>query len=185
MRFIVLFACITISIALQLEEVKVAKLIGYDVTFQKHDCHEAEKLSNDISVKLNKDDIAEKKFFDTIASEIMLALDTNCNADIYHKEWKLTVTQKTGSLKVIEVKATIAQDTVKITGGIVDVSVPVPTVYNVEQSCERGNRKYGVAGPRKNHCHNYNVERGLNGDEILEIQNALLNKIPDASKLLN
>jgi len=123
-------------------------------------------------------------YMNQIAGEIFLYADI-MDANPYHSlKWQLKINLSLGVLKVIDISAkarvTNGGRTLLIVGKAFEIHQAIPQVFATQQQCHKGKRKYGIAGPKKDICNTIQVPRGLNGDEINQVNQALINKIPDA-----
>jgi hypothetical protein len=166
-----------------LDPVIVHPVKKYNFTFNK----KSEIISTDISATIRQnglDEISEMQV-QQISTEIMLAWITGINTNVKTIRWDFTVNNDKGILHVVGINAAISNNQVQITGGSVTLEQKLPAMYNSEQKCARtGERKYGIAGPRKNECQNHDVQRSLNNDELLQVNNALTSKLVQAMMLL-
>ncbi|AYV76183.1 MAG: hypothetical protein Terrestrivirus5_5 [Terrestrivirus sp.] len=166
-----------------LDPVIVHPVKKYNFTFNR----KPEIISTDISLTIRQngfDEISDIQM-EQISTEIMLAWVTGINTNVKTIRWDFTVNNDQGFLHVVAINAAISNNQVKMTGGSITLEQKLPAMYNTEQKCARtGDRKYGVAGPRKNECQNHDVKRSLNPDELLQVNNALTSKLVQAMMLL-
>jgi len=127
---------------------------------------------------------ADQNYMNQIAGEIFLYAEVMDHNPYHSLKWQLKINKALGVLRVIDIsakaRAATGGRTLLIVGKAFEVHQTIPQVFAQQQQCHRGGHKFGVFGPRKNHCTTINVPRGLNGDEINQINNALINKIPEA-----
>ncbi len=126
----------------------------------------------------------DTNYMNQIAGEIFLYADI-MDANPYHSlKWQLKINVSLGVLRVIDISAKArpngAGRTLLIVGKAFEIQQAIPQVFNSQQVCTTGHKKFGIVGPKKHECHTVNTPRGLNGDEINQVNNALINKIPDA-----
>jgi len=129
---------------------------------------------------------ADANYMNQIAGEIFLYAEVMDHNPYHSLKWQLKINKALGVLRVIDISAkarpTNGGRTLLIVGKAFEVHQSIPQVFAQQQQCHAGKRKFGIVGPKKQICNTINVPRGLNGDEINQINQALINKIPDALK---
>ena len=129
-------------------------------------------------------DFADQNYMNQIAGEIFLYAEVMDHNPYHSLKWQLKINKALGVLRVIDISAkarpTANGRTLLIVGKAFEVHQAIPKVFDKQKKCHKGGRKYGLFGPRKEHCTTIDVPRGLNGAEINQVNQALINKIPDA-----
>jgi len=129
-------------------------------------------------------DFADQNYMNQIAGEIFLYSEVMDSNPYHSLKWQLKINKALGVLRVIDIsaKARAANNgrTLLIVGKAFEVHQSIPQVFAQQEQCHDGKRKFGIVGPKKHHCDIINIPRGLNGDEINQVNNALINKIPEA-----
>jgi len=131
---------------------------------------------------------SDANYMNQIAGEIFLYAEVMDHNPYHSLKWQLKINKALGVLRVIDIsakaRAATGGRTLLIVGKAFEVHQSIPQVFGQQEQCtDTGRRKFGgLAGPRKKECRMINVPRGLNGDEINQINQALVNKIPDALK---
>jgi len=130
---------------------------------------------------------ADANYLNQIGGDLKFHIDAMEHTPYRSLTWTLKINRALGLLRVIQITATLQGDnrTLTLLGKYVEVTQPIPPVFDVQTVCHKGGRKYGIAGPRKEICDNIQTPRGLNGQEIAEINQALVNMIPQATARLN
>lgn len=138
----------------------------------------------DMTSAINVGNFVGQDAANTIAQEIYLtqeSLSGDHTAAHVVKDWKLTVAIGQSELKVMELRANISKNSVKLQGGVAAITQAVPKLYDRHEHCARtGNRKYGIAGPRTRECSVSYPERGLRQNEIDLIRNVLNAQVQSA-----
>lgn len=123
-------------------------------------------------------------YMNQIAGEIFLYADIMDRNPYHSLKWQLKINLSLGALRVIDISAKARPATngrtLLLVGKAFEVHQAIPQVFAQQQKCHKGGKKFGLFGPRKTHCNTIQVPRGLNGDEINQINQALIRKIPDA-----
>ena len=127
----------------------------------------------------------DPKYLDQIGGDLKFHIDAMQSTPYRSLTWSLVIKRHLGVLRVIQVTGVINSGTLHINGKFVEVTQSIPPVFNVTRVCHKGKRKYGFAGPRKEHCNDVKTQRGLNANEIAHVQQALMNMIPQAQARLN
>ena len=127
---------------------------------------------------------ADGNFMNQIVGELFLytdIMDANPNHSL---KWRLKIDQGLGVMRVIDVSARGRVNgngrTLTMTGKACQINQPIPQVFDTQEICHKGKRKYGIAGPRSTHCDHIQVPRGLNAAEINQVNQAMINRIPSA-----
>ena len=127
---------------------------------------------------------ADGNFMNQIAGELFLytdIMDSNPNRSL---KWQLKINQGLGVMRVIDVTARGRVNgngrTLTMVGKACQINQAIPQVFDQQQQCHKGKHKFVIAGPRKNICNTIQVPRGLNAAEINQVNQALINKIPQA-----
>jgi len=128
-------------------------------------------------------------YMNQIAGEIFLYADIMDRNPYHSLKWQLKINLSLGALRVIDISAkarvSTGGRTLLIVGKAFEIHQAIPQVFSEQRQCHKGGRKYGPFGPRKEHCNTIKVPRGLNGAEINQVNQALINKIPDALKSIS
>jgi len=121
-----------------------------------------------------------------IVGEIFLYAEI-MDAQPYHSlKWQLKINKSLGVLRVIDIsaKARAATNgrTLVLVGKAFEIHQDIPKVFTQQQQCHKGGHQFLFFGHRSNKCNTIQVPRGLNQAEINQVNQALINKIPDALK---
>jgi len=129
-------------------------------------------------------DFADQNYMNQIAGEIFLYAEVMDSNPYHSLKWQLKITKALGVLRVIDIsaKARAAPNgrTLLIVGKAFEVHQSIPQVFDNQVVCHQGGRKFGIVGPHKHTCNTIQVPRGLNGAEVEQVNQALINKIPEA-----
>ena len=185
-----MFAIISILLiasasALNLPPASFSAITNQDFYYQVSVGESIPGLTNKISGIQGALGFNDPKYLEQIGGDLKFHIDAMQSTPYRSLTWSLTIKRHLGVLRVIQVTAVINSGTLHINGKFVEVTQSIPPVFNVTRVCHKGGRKYGIAGPRKEHCEDVRTQRGLNGDEIAQVQQALMNMIPHAQARLN
>jgi hypothetical protein len=171
---LLLFISASIVTGLDLSPVQVGAPIEYnfgvDIATQKQDSTALVTTFAHSGIIIPAEDMNK------IASDIILAMEID-GSIVKHRKWHVSITQNIGTILMYAIQATISEHRISIVGHNQLLTQHIPTMYETHEQCQRsGRRRYGIAGPRRNVCHTYTVQRGLYPEEINQIQNALTSK---------
>lgn len=123
-------------------------------------------------------------FINSVSNEIYLALCVT-NTNVQRMTWQVNIASNVGTMDVFYIEATIDEKSVMINFRTIQITQPIPQLYDVVEKCERtGSRRYGIAGPRSKECHYHNVPRSLNTDELALVTKTLESKVQEAIKIM-
>ncbi len=129
-------------------------------------------------------DFWDQNYLNQIAGEIFLYAEV-MDANPYHSlNWQLKITKALGVLRVIDISAKARPNgngrTLLLVGKAFEIHQEIPPVFDQQEVCHKGKHQFVVFGHRKNVCDYIQTPRGLNGAEINQVNQALINKIPEA-----
>ncbi|QTF49739.1 hypothetical protein qu_848 [Acanthamoeba polyphaga mimivirus] len=123
-------------------------------------------------------------FINSVSNEIYLALGVT-NTNVQRMTWQVNIASNVGTMDVFYIEATIGEKFVVINFRTIQITQPMPQLYDVVEKCERtGSRRYGIAGPRARECRYHNVPRSLNTNELTLVTKTLESKVQEAIKIM-
>ena len=187
-----MFAIISILLiasaaALNLPPASISAVVSKDFYYQVADGDTPQSFTSKISNIQPALGFADAKYLEQIGGDLKFHVDAMQTTPYRSLTWSLKINRALGVLRVIQITANLNAATKGLTiiGKYVEVHQSIPAVFNVQRVCHKGGRKYGLFGPRKEHCNNVSTPRGLNGQEIAQVNQALVNMIPKATAKLN
>ena len=128
----------------------------------------------------------DAKYLQQIGGDLKFHIDAMQTTPYRSLTWSLKINTRLGVLRVIQITATLQANTktLNINGKYVEVTQQIPAVFNVTRVCHKGKRKYGLFGPRKEHCNNVSTPRGLNAQEIAQVNQNLMKMLSQAEARL-
>jgi len=127
---------------------------------------------------------ADGNFMNQIAGELFLYTDIMDSNPNHALHWQLKINQGLGAMRVIDVTARGRANgngrTLTMIGKACEIHQAIPQVFDQQEICHKGKHQFVVFGHRKNICDYIQVPRGLNAAEINQVNQALINKIPEA-----
>jgi hypothetical protein len=185
MRFITLFVVVIIysinSDAFTLGPVKIHPPIKQNYYFMVSTQTKPEQIA--VTLEKNGFDALNGDHLNQISREITLSI--GISTTVQSMRWEFEIVGNIGTLNVVKINAEITESKVHITGGVIRLEQQIPIMYKTEERCARtGPRRYGVAGPRSLECDYHNIPRGLTGDEITKVNEALTSKVFGALQTL-
>ncbi len=170
--------------ALNLPTATVSGQIRRDFNFYMSNQENVNGLLNMLNGIQGALGFADGNFMNQIAGELFLytdLMDANPNREL---RWQLKINQGTGVMRVIDVSAKGRVNgngrTLTMVGKACQINQAIPQIFDQQQQCHQGKRKFGIAGPKKNICNTIQVPRGPNAAEINEVNQAMINRIPSA-----
>ncbi len=170
--------------AMDLAPAGVAGHIRRDFEFYMSNQESVNGLLNQLNGIQGALGFADGNFMNQIAGELFLytdIMDANPNHALH---WQLKINQSLGVMRVIDVtvrgRANGNGRTLNMVGKACEIHQAIPQVFDQQEVCHKGKHQFVVFGHRKNICDYIQVPRGLNGAEINQVNQALINKIPEA-----
>jgi len=147
-----------------------------------------EDTSKDLLQKMSKIPVEfsfnDHNYMNQIAGEIFMYAEF-LDANPYHSlSWQLKITKSLGVLRVIDIsakaKAVGHGRILLIVAKAFEIHQHIPQVFGQKENCVKNGRKYGITGEWKYKCSMVDVPRELTSDEINQVSQALIKKIPAA-----
>ena len=131
------------------------------------------ELDNYLSILQSKDLFNKPKILSVI-KEIQIVCDDLCQ--ISNKQWTQIIEDNYANIIFYSFVINSSDGNIIINIDVVKAYAQIPKIYTSIQVCSRsGNRKFHVAGPRKNQCTTHHIERGINENEIKYVTKLLDN----------
>jgi len=141
-------------------------------------------LLNQISGIQGALEFQDQNYLNQIAGEIFLYAEVMDSNPYHSLKWQLKINKALGVLRIIDIsaKARAAPNgrILVLVGKAFEVHQQIPQAFDNQVVCHKGGRKFGIVGPHKHTCSTIQVPRGINGAEIEQVNQALINKIPEA-----
>lgn len=169
---------------LDLEPVSISEIRKNEFTFDLH--FDEKNITTLIIKKVENCELKDigASFFQTIGKEIELILDMQ-ESYIHHMKWEITINTKLGILKVFSISAEVNSTHIHLISKHIQLEQKIETQYETKRQCSNsGHRKYKLAGPRKEECHDHRVIRDLNEEEIKQVNLHLMSKLSEAMLLI-
>jgi len=173
--------------ALSLPPASISATVSQDFHYQVTVGESIPSLTNKIANIKSALGFQDQKYLEQIGGDLKFHIDAMQSTPYKSLTWSLKINRNLGVLRVIQITANLnaGAKSLHINGKFVEVTQSIPPVFNVTRVCHKGKRRYGLFGPRKEHCKNVSTPRGLNAAEIAQVNQALMNMIPQAQARLN
>ena len=185
MRAILSLILIVSATAFNLPAPTISAAVSHNFNYQVAIGESIPSLTQKISNIQPKLGFQDAKYLQQIGGDLKFHIDAMQTTPYRSLTWSLKINKQLGVLRVIQITATLqaSTKTLNINGKYVEVTQKIPAVFNVTRTCHKGKRKLGI-GKRKVKCQDVSTPRGLNAQEIAQVNQNLMKMLPQAQARL-